>query len=116
MTTINDDKRTQLLRDGFCKFGGVLSPETVAALGAACNRMLDALPPEQAQKLRAQGSLLHTTGDPIFADLVTDPAALQALASLGFAPDLLGRLRHQQARPQPAPLLALRLVRLGGRL
>ena len=84
MTAINDDKRAQLLRDGFCKFEGVLAPETVAALGAASDRMLDALPPEQAQKLRAQGSLLHTTGDPIFADLITDPAALQALASLGF--------------------------------
>jgi len=85
MTAIIDDKRAQLLRDGFCKFEGVLAPDTVDALGAACDRMLDALPPEQAQKLRAQGSLLHTTGDPIFADLITDPAALRALASLGFA-------------------------------
>ena len=80
----NDEKREQLLRDGYCKFEGVLPPEMVARLGAASDRLLDALPREQAEHLRAQGSLLHTTGDPLFAYLVANPAALQALASLGF--------------------------------
>ena len=77
-------ERGQLLRDGFCKFERILSPELIARLRAASDRLLDALPPEQAEKLRAQGSLLPTTGDPLFADLIADPAALQALASLGF--------------------------------
>ncbi len=85
MTNANDGKREQLLRDGYCKFEGVLPPEMIAALRAASDRMVDALPRAQAEHLRAQGSLLHTTGDPLFADLIADPAALGALASLGFA-------------------------------
>lgn len=84
MTVADDGKREQLLRAGYCKFEGVLSPEKVARLNAASDRMLEALPGEQAEKLRAQGSLLPTTGDPLFADLIADPAALQSLASLGF--------------------------------
>ena len=84
MTTIDEGKREELLRDGFCKFERVLSPETVARFSAASDTLLDALPREQAEKLRAQGSLLPTTGDPLFADLIADPAALRALASLGF--------------------------------
>jgi len=77
-------EREQLLQDGFCKFERVLPPETVARLSAASDRLLDALPREQAERLRAQGSLLPTTGDSLFAELIADPAALQALASLGF--------------------------------
>ena len=81
---MNTDKRNQLLRDGFCRFENVLPPEMLARLRDASDRMLDALPQEQAEKLRAQGSLLPTTGDPIFAELIAWPAALNALASLGF--------------------------------
>ncbi len=77
-------EREQLLQDGYCKFEGILSPGTVTALRAASDRLLDALPREQAEKLRAQGSLLPTTGDPLFADLIADPTALKALALLGF--------------------------------
>ena len=84
MTNTDDEKRAQLLQNGYCKFEGVLSPETATTLHAACDRLLDALPREHVEKLRAQGSLLPTTGDPLFADLIADPAALRALASLGF--------------------------------
>jgi len=77
-------EREQLLRDGYCKFERVLPPEALARLRATCDKLLDALPREQAEKLRAQGSLLPTTGDPLFADLIADRVALQALASLGF--------------------------------
>lgn len=85
MITIDDDKREQLLRDGYCRFDGILSPQDVARFSMASDRLLDALPHEQAGKMRAQGSLLPTTGDPLFADLIANPAALQALASLGFS-------------------------------
>ncbi len=78
------ERREQLLRDGFCKFERVLSPEMLGRLRAASDRMLDAFPAEEAARLRAQGSLLPTTGDPIFAELIAWPPALEALASLGF--------------------------------
>ena len=81
---LNADKRDHLLRDGFCRFENVLPSDMLARLRDASDRMLDALPKEQAEKLRAQGSLLPTTGDPIFAELIAWPAALDALASLGF--------------------------------
>lgn len=84
MTTNFEGKREQLLRDGFCKFERLVSPDAIARLRVACDNLLDALPREQAEKLKAQGSLLPTTGDPLFADLIADPAALGALAGLGF--------------------------------
>ena len=84
-TPIDTARREQLLRDGFCRFDHVLSNEMLTRLRDASDRMVNAFPPEQADKLRAQGSLLPTTGDPIFADLVAWPPALNALASLGYA-------------------------------
>ncbi len=84
MTDAIKDKKQQLRQDGFCLFEGALTPEKVQSLRAASDRMLDAFPKEEAEKLRAQGSLLPTTGDPEFADLVAWPAALDAMKSLGF--------------------------------
>ena len=77
-------QREALFRDGYCKFEGVLTEDMLAALREACDRLLDSLPREQAEALRAQGSLLPTTGDPLFAELIALPAALTALESLGF--------------------------------
>lgn len=84
-TSLDTEKRAQLLQDGYCKFEHVLPPELILRLRAASDTLLDALPREQAEALRAQGSLLPTTGDPLFAELITLPAALNTLALLGFA-------------------------------
>ena len=81
---LDTSRREQLLRDGFCRFDHVLTDEMLTRLRDASDRMVNAFPQEQAEKLRAQGSLLPTTGDPVFADLITWPAALDALASLGY--------------------------------
>ena len=81
---LDTSRREQLLRDGFCRFDHVLTDEMLTRLRDASDRMVDAFPQAEAAKLRAQGSLLPTTGDPVFADLITWPAALDALASLGF--------------------------------
>ena len=78
-------KRTALLQEGYCKFENVLSFEMQGNLRQASDRLLDALPREQADALRAQGSLLPTTGAPLFADLIALPEALAALASLGYS-------------------------------
>ncbi|MDQ2800224.1 MAG: phytanoyl-CoA dioxygenase family protein [Armatimonadota bacterium] len=83
-TPIDSEKRAQLLQDGYCKFDGILPSPLVARLRSASDTLLDALPREQAEALRAQGSLLPTTGAPLFVELITLPAALNALASLGF--------------------------------
>ena len=82
--SIDDTRREQLLSDGFCRFPGVLDASTLTALLAASGRMLAALSAEEQERTRAQGSLLPTTGDPAFADLIARPKALAALAALGF--------------------------------
>jgi len=78
------DTRAQLLRDGYCRFENVLPPAMLDRLRSATDKMLDAQSQQQAQVTRAQGSLLPTTGDPIFAELVTWPAALDAFRALGW--------------------------------
>jgi ectoine hydroxylase-related dioxygenase (phytanoyl-CoA dioxygenase family) len=78
-------KRTALLQEGYCKFENVLSSEMLGKLRQASDQLLNALPREQAEALRAQGSLLPTTGDPLFADLIALPEAIAALASLGYS-------------------------------
>lgn len=78
------DKRRELLQNGFTKFENILDAGFLARLRAATNAMLAGQTEAQRAALRAQGSLLHTTGDPIFAELVAHPPALAALRTLGF--------------------------------
>lgn len=81
---LDAERRERLLHDGFCRFPSVLSAEMLEALCSAADRMLETLSPKVAERTRAQGSLLPTTGDPQFADLIAYPAALAALKCLGF--------------------------------
>ena len=81
---IDTEKRDQLLRHGYCTFENVLSLQMLTKLREASRRMLDKFPPEQAAALKAQGSLLPTVGDPMFAELIAWPEALNAFALLGF--------------------------------
>ena len=78
------DKREQLRRDGFCQFPNVLSPDLLERLRTVTDRLLDAVPQAQANAVRSQGSMLPVTLDPLFAELISLPAALDALRSLGF--------------------------------
>jgi hypothetical protein len=76
--------REQLFTDGFCKFDNVLPPALLERLTQTTDRMLQAQTDAQRAGARAQGSMLRTSDDPIFAELIASPAALEAFASMGW--------------------------------
>jgi hypothetical protein len=74
-------KREALLRDGYTDFPGVLSPPLLEEL----RRVTDAvLARYDTSAFKSQGSMLHTTEHPLFADLIALPEALACLAALGY--------------------------------
>lgn len=74
----------QLLTDGFCLFPHVLPSALLLALRQMVERLVAAQNPEQVARFRSQGSMFPITSDPLCAQLIALPAALQALAALGF--------------------------------
>ncbi|BDI29541.1 hypothetical protein CCAX7_15920 [Capsulimonas corticalis] len=81
---MNKEKYDQLASDGYCRFPQTLSLEMIDRLRDATDRLLDAQSMEERTRVRAQGSMMPITADPIFAELVTLPAARNAFADLGF--------------------------------
>jgi ectoine hydroxylase-related dioxygenase (phytanoyl-CoA dioxygenase family) len=79
-------RRGQLLEDGYCLVPGVLDVGMLGRLRAATDLMLDAQTEEHKARTRSQGSMFGfpQTTDPVFAELIALPAALAALARLGF--------------------------------
>jgi len=85
MATITGaDQRTQLLERGYCVFANVLSSAMLAQLRVVTDRVLAGQTDEDRAQRRSQGSMFTTMTDPLFADLITAPAALGALVSLRF--------------------------------
>jgi hypothetical protein len=76
--------REQLLRDGYCRFESVLSSDLLNRLITTTDQMLATQTEGQRAGRRAQGSMLWTNADPIFAELIGLPAALNAFASMGW--------------------------------
>lgn len=76
--------RDELIERGFVAVPGVLAADEVAALRATTDRLLEEHAARQ-EAFKAQGSMIPTTKDPAFADLVTHPRALAAFAELGYA-------------------------------
>ena len=79
LTLLNN--RKELFEQGYTRFPNILSCEQVASLQAVCDAVLSR---HDQSKFVAQGSLLPTTEDPTFADLIAEPKALACLESLGF--------------------------------
>lgn len=84
---MNDAMRQAFLRDGFCRFSGIVSKPMLVRLQNAANSLLDAQTPEEAARVRAQGSLFPATAaaDSVLAELIALPEARAALSSLGYA-------------------------------
>ncbi len=80
-TQIHPEHRTALLEQGYTCIPGILDAEMLAAMRRVTD---DLLAQRDMSAFRSQGSMLHTTEDPAFADLIALPAALDALAVLGF--------------------------------
>ncbi len=83
-TTGARDKKAQLIRDGYCVFEQVLSPEMLARVRAASDGLLAAQSAEHFDKQKSTGSMVSVYDDPFFADLVAYDPALDALTSLGY--------------------------------
>jgi len=83
-TTIAQDKRTQLIEDGYCVFEQVLSPEMLARVRAASDGLIDAQTAEHFEEQKSTGSMISVYDDPFFAELVAYEPALDALASMGY--------------------------------
>jgi ectoine hydroxylase-related dioxygenase (phytanoyl-CoA dioxygenase family) len=83
-TTIVRDKSTQLIRDGYCVFEQVLTPEMLARVRDASDGLLAAQSAEHFDEQKSTGSMISVYDDPFFADLVAYDPALDALTSLGY--------------------------------
>lgn len=82
---IDSARRQQLLTDGYCLFEQVLDGVLLAELVRVTDALLDAQPPEHHHRFRYQGSNINVAYQhSVFARLFSWPAALSALASLGY--------------------------------
>ena len=83
---MDETRRSQLLRDGYCLVPGVLDAGMLGRLRAATDLMLDAQTEEHKARNRSQGSMFGfpQTTDSVFSELIALPAALAALSRLRF--------------------------------
>ena len=81
---IDSDQRRRLLRDGFCLFEQVLDGELLDRTRTIADALLDRQPPEHFEQQKSTGSMVSVYDDPAFAELVSCPAAIDALGRLGF--------------------------------
>lgn len=78
-------QRQQLLEQGFTRFERVLPLDLLNRLRSTTDRLLEAQSAEQQAGKRAQGSMVRTNADPIFAELIALPAALKIFTQLGWS-------------------------------
>ncbi len=81
---IDADQRRKLLRDGFCLFEQVLDGRLLDRTRTIADALLDRQPPEHFEQQKSTGSMISVYDDPAFAELVSCPAAIDALGRLGF--------------------------------
>ena len=98
-------KREQLLKDGFCKFENVVTPEMMDELRRVTDDLLDKAAPSDLAYVRYQGSNVEVNyQDPVFAKLFAWPQTMAAIASVGYPnPKLLSG--HLLSKPPQGPAL-----------
>ena len=86
MDRLDAARRSRLLQHGYCLVPGILDAGMLGRLRAAADLMLDTQTEEHKARNRSQGSMFafRDTTDSVFAELIALPAALDALARLGF--------------------------------
>lgn len=85
MPVIDIDRRRQLLEDGYCIFRNVLDAELLDELRRVTGRLIAGISATDAEKYKYQGTNVKVAyQDPVFAKLFALPAALDALAALGY--------------------------------
>ena len=78
------EKYDQLIRDGYCLFENILDAKMLDRLRTITDQLLDAQSEQHFEAQRSTGSMISVHDDSFFAELVTYPKALEALAALGF--------------------------------
>ena len=83
--TGGQNRREQLIRDGFCIFERIFPQTMIAQLGAASDQLLEALGDKERKDSGGQGSIVALPYRPaVFTDLITHPGSIDALHALGF--------------------------------
>ena len=77
-------EREQLQTDGFCIVKGILQPDDLAWVRDIASKMISGLSEEHRGEQKSAGSMVASGEMPELIDLYIWPAALQALADLGF--------------------------------
>ncbi len=78
------DKRNQLIRDGYCVFEQILDAEMLNRVRATSDNLLAAQDAEHFAAQKSTGSMVSVYDDPFFAELVAYQPALDALSALGY--------------------------------
>lgn len=80
------EKRSRLIRDGFCVIENVLDSEMVAKLNEMSEWTIAQEEAEHFESHRSQGCIIPywKFPHPAFSEVIAHPSALQALAQLGF--------------------------------
>ncbi|MEM7028579.1 MAG: phytanoyl-CoA dioxygenase family protein [Chloroflexota bacterium] len=87
MAINNQEKRDQLIRDGFCIIENVLEPEMVTKLNHMSTWTIAQEDEAHFERHRAQGCIIPYWKYPhsAFTEVITYPRAMLAFADLGFA-------------------------------
>ena len=84
--TIDQSRRDQLIDGGYCVFPRLLETNLLQRVRQVSQRLLDGNSGEEKRKRGHQGNVITLAyQDPVFSELIALPAALEALAALGFA-------------------------------
>ncbi len=84
--TIDQSRRNQLIDNGYCVFPRLLETDLLQRVRRVSQRLLDENSAEEKRKRGHQGNVITLAyQDPVFSELIALPAALGALAALGFA-------------------------------
>jgi hypothetical protein len=104
-----DQPWTELKRqfddDGYCVVNNVLSDELRAAIDRFSTAETEQMTPEQQEEHKFTGSLIPIV-DPVFQPLLTNPALMEALESLGFGTDIKWSCGFIISKPPGGPSLA----------
>ena len=83
--TIDQSRRDQLIDKGYCVVPRLLDIDLLLRVRRVSQRLLDENSAEEKRRRGHQGNVVSLAyQDPVFSELIALPAALEALAALGF--------------------------------
>ena len=97
-------KRQQLIEEGFCIVENILPAEFVDRLRLVTDQMLEQQSEDDARRQRSTGSMIPVTRDPRLVHLIAHPGALSALRTLGFE-DIKFQSGYIISKPPKGPRL-----------